>query len=774
MQFTAIVQSASNPAVAWQVNGIPGGNSSVGTITPSGAATASYTAPANVSGVLTVMVAAVLQADSSKVGSATLTINPAPAPSVTISPANSTVVAGGSVQFAANVQNAPQAVVWEVNRIQLGTPASGTISATGFYAAPSQIPNPPVVTITALLQTNPSVSASTTLTIVSPPVSLSISPTTANVEAGQTLQFTADVQNSSAAVVWQVNSVTGGDAADGTIAPSDAYSATYSAPNVSNALTVTVAAVLQSDPPLSASSGVTVLPSNAFTGVYSWRNDDRLTGQNSQETTLTPSNVHSTQFGKLFGCPVDGAIFAQPLYVRNVTVPSQGTHNVVYVATEHDSIYAFDADNLCQTLWQISLMDPGASTVPAGDLPGQTDILPEIGITGTPVIDAATATLYVVAKTKGIQNGSPVYVQKLHALDLTTGAEKFNGPAAIQATVAGIGGGTLNGRISFDSLTANQRAALLLAGGNVYVAFDSYDDTDPFHGWLFAYTAADLQAIPAVFNTTPNGSHGGIGESGAAPSSDANGNIFVATSDGTFDANTSGDDYAETLLKLQVSAGSFSLADTFTPLNQLILNLTHKYFGSSGVLLLPDALGYSAHPNLALTANQAGDLYLLDRTNLGGFNSGGPVQNISLAGAIFGTPAFWSANNNVYVAAAGDNLRALPLSNGLLGSPSCSPPSSCSPDTFALFGASPVISWDGTNAGSGIVWALDTSGYITSEAAILRAYDASNLSNPLYSSSVAAGDPQAAGLAVKFAVPTVANGRVYVGTQGELSVFGLQ
>src|SRR5690348_16503507 len=282
MQFTAIVQSASNPAVAWQVNGIPGGNSSVGTITPSGAATASYTAPANVSGVLTVMVAAVLQADSSKVGSATLTINPAPAPSVTISPANSTVVAGGSVQFAANVQNAPQAVVWEVNGIQLGTPASGTISATGFYAAPSQIPSPSVVTITALLQTNPSVSASTTLTIVSPPVSLSISPTTANVASGGSQQFTATVQNSSAPVTWEVNGISGGGQADGTIASTGSDAAAYTAPTVTSPLTVTVTAVLQSDPSIAASSGVTVLPSNTFAGVYSWRNDNNLTGQNSQ------------------------------------------------------------------------------------------------------------------------------------------------------------------------------------------------------------------------------------------------------------------------------------------------------------------------------------------------------------------------------------------------------------------------------------------------------------------------------------------------------------
>lgn len=780
MQFTASVQNASNPAVTWEVNGIPGGNSSVGTITPSGAATASYQAPANVSGVLTVTIAAVLQADSTKSGSATLTVNPSPAASITISPANASVVAGGSVQFNANVQNAPPAAIWEVDGIQLGTPTSGTISATGFYAAPQQIPTPPVVTITAFLQTNPSVSASTTLIIVPPPVSLSISPTTANVATGQTVQFTANVRNSSEGVIWQVNGQPGGDSATGTISPSGTYTATYTAPTNIPAnptpFTVMVTAALQDNSAVSAPAGVTVVPSNAFTGVYSWRNGNSLTGQNPQETTLTPSNVNSTHFGKLFGCAVDGAIFAQPLYVSNVSIPNMGTHNVVYVVTENDSVYAFDADNLCQTLWQVSFIDlaAGINTVAASDpnLSGETDIVPKIGITGTPVIDPATATLYCVAKTK--ENG--VYMQRLHALDLTNGAEKFGGPTVITATVPGMGDGSAFGQISFNSLslTENQRAALLLAGGNVYVAFDSYDDTDPFHGWLFAYNAGNLQAAPAVFNGTPNGSHGGIGESGAAPSSDASGNVFVATSDGTFDGNTGGTDYAETLLKLQGGAGSFSIADTFTPFNQLTLNLLRKPLGSTGVLLLPNSAG-SAVP-LAIAGNEAGNLYVLNRDNLGGFALGGPdnvVQTLSFAGSIFGTPAYWAGNNTVYVAATGDSLRTLPLTNGTLISPSCSPPNSCSADAFALFGASPIISWDGANVASGIVWALDTSGYTTGEPAILRAYDATNLANKLYASP-GAGDPQAAGLAVKFAVPTVANGRVYVGTQGELSVFGLQ
>jgi hypothetical protein len=240
--------------------------------------------------------------------------------------------------------------------------------------------------------------------------------------------------------------------------------------------------VLQTVPPISASAGVTIIQASAFTGVLSWRNDNSLTGQNPKEIALTPSNVNASTFGKLFGCSVDGQIYAQPLYVPNVTLANI-TRNIVYVATEHDSVYAFDADAIpCQTLWQVTFLNSAAAitAVPSTDIPGQIDVVPEIGITGTPVIDPATATLYVVAKENG------TYVQRLHALDVINGSEKFGGPAIIQAVVSGIGDGSAAGLISFRSmnLTENQRSALLLTGGNVYVAFDSYSDVDPFHGWL--------------------------------------------------------------------------------------------------------------------------------------------------------------------------------------------------------------------------------------------------------------------------------------------------
>ena len=418
VQFVVTVQNASNPAVTWEVNGIPGGNSAVGTITPAGAATASYLAPASVAATVMVTVSAVLQADRVTSGSATVRVSPSSAAQITISPPNASVVEGTSLQFSAAVQNGPQAVIWQVNNIDGGNATFGTVSSSGFYTAPSRIPNPSVVIITALLATNSAISGSTSITIIAPSVSISISPSTANLATNQALQFTATVQNSNAGVVWQVSAPPADSSeAIGTITASGSYTAPGNVPSDAN---LTVTAVLQTTPPISASAGVTIVPPGSFTGVYSWRNDNSLTGQNTREATLTLSNVGGGQFGKLFGCPVDGQIYAQPLYVSGVAIPNQGTFDVVYVATEHDSVYAFDADtSSCEVLWQASFIDSAASvtTVPASDLGQQQDIVPEIGITGTPVIDPATATLYVVAKTK--ENG--VYVQRLHALDLDNG-----------------------------------------------------------------------------------------------------------------------------------------------------------------------------------------------------------------------------------------------------------------------------------------------------------------------------------------------------------------
>ena len=515
-----------------------------------------------------------------------------------------------------------------------------------------------------------------------------------------------------------------------------------------------------------------ILPVLAFLGfstfgqtdVLTYHNDNMRTGQNTTEGILTPSNVNSTTFGKLLSLPTDGYVYAQPLVKSNVSIPGQGVHNVLFVATEHDSVYAFDAEGLTTTpLWQVSFINPsaGITTVPTGDV-FTDDIVPEIGITGTPVIDPQSGTLYVVAKTK--ENGT--YFQRLHALDITSGAERFGGPAAIQATVAGTGDGTDGVNINFDPLLQNQRAALLLANGVVYIAFASHGDNDPYHGWVLGYDAATLQQV-AVFNDTPNGSRGGIWQGGNGPAADSSGNIFVISGNGTFDANNPGSaDFGDSFM--QLTGGSLALLDFFTPFYQAFLDANDIDLGSSGPLLLPDQTG-SAHPHLVLSAGKDGNAYLVDRDNMGQFN---PTDNSQIvqtvvvsSNEVYGAPAFWA--NNIYFLPNQDVLEAFQLSGGLVSSL----PTSQASTVFGFPGASPAISANGS--ANGIVWVLDNSAFAAGGPAVLHAYDATNVATELWNSSQAANFSDQAGPAVKFTVPTVANGKVYVGTQSEITIYGL-
>jgi hypothetical protein len=510
------------------------------------------------------------------------------------------------------------------------------------------------------------------------------------------------------------------------------------------------------------------LPFSAFgqTDVLTHHNDNMRTGQNTSESVLTPSSVNSTAFGKLLSLPTDGYVYAQPLYKSNVLIPGQGLRNVLFVATEHDSVYAFDADGVTTTpLWQVSFINPsaGITTVPSGDVVSP-DIVPEIGITGTPVIDPQTGTLYVVAKTE--ENG--IYFQRLHALDITTGAEKLGGPVVIKASVPGTGNGSSAGTLPFDPLIGNQRAALLLANGVVYIAFASHGDLGSYHGWVLAYGAATLQQV-AVFNDTPNGSEGGIWQGGNGPAADSSGNVFVISGNGTFDANAGGVDFGDSFLKL--NASGLTVMDFFTPFNQAFLSAGDVDLGSSGPLLL-DQPG-TAHPHLVLGAGKDGNAYLVDRDNMGHFNAVNNsqiVQTITVSPTVspnefYGAPAFWE--NNIYFLAELDVLKAFQLSGGLLSTT----PTSQASTVFGRRGASPAISANGST--NGIVWVLDNGAFLASGPAVLHAYDATNVAVELWNSSQAANSRDQAGPAVKFTVPTVANGKVYVGGQGQLTVYGL-
>lgn len=509
--------------------------------------------------------------------------------------------------------------------------------------------------------------------------------------------------------------------------------------------------------------------SRAGTSVLTSHNDNARTGLNTNETVLTPANVASTNFGLLFTQPVDGFVYAQPLVMTNVLIPGKGAHNVVFVATEHDGVYAFDADNDSGSnslpLWQTSFINPaaGVTSVPSADV-GCTDLLPEIGITSTPVIDPVSGTIYVEAKTEELTNGVTTFVHRLHALDVTTGAEKFGGPVVIQVSVPGSGDGNDGaGNVPFDPMMHMNRPGLLLSQGVVYLAYASHCDNSPYHGWVIGYDAHTL-ALSNIFNTTPNGGLGGIWQSGAGPAADADGNIFVMTGNGTFDSTTN-NDYGDSFLRISTTNG-LQLADYFTPFNQDALSSADEDLGSGGPMLLPDAVGSVAHPHLLVGCGKEGKIYLLDRDNMGKFRSANDNQIVEeLPNAVGGTwssPAFF--NNTIYFFGSGDVLNAFPISQAFI-SPT---PSAQGPDSFGFPGATPSISAHGTN--NGIVWVIETDNYGNNGPAILHAYDATNVASELYNSDNVNQDP---GGAAKFAVPTIANGKVYAGAQYTLAVYGL-
>ena len=510
----------------------------------------------------------------------------------------------------------------------------------------------------------------------------------------------------------------------------------------------------------------------AQVSVTTYHNDVARTGQNSQETILTPSNVAGGQFGRLFTVALDGFAVAQPLYLPAVSIAG-GTHNVLYVATEHDSLYALDADT-GSVYRQISLIPAGGRTLVPADFGGCADIVPEVGITGTPVIDPVSGTLYVVAKS--YVNGS--YVQYLHAIDVTSFEEKFGGPTLIQATVPGAGYDAVGGVVSFDALTQNQRAALLLVNGHVVIGWSSHCDNDPWHGWLMSYAAGSLTR-EAVLNTSPNGRRGGIWMSGGGPAADANGDIFFPTGNGTWNGTS---DFGDSIVELgPLVNGAWPVVDYFTPHDQSTLNQHDNDVASGGLVLLPPV---ASGRLLLAQQGKAGTIYLLDRTNLGGYcvaeipacSGSDPqiVQEIVGASAgVWGSPAYW--NGNLYWAGSNDPITAYSIDANGSGKLSTSP-TSHTPQIFAFTAPIPSVSANGNL--DGIVWAMDGS----SENSVclagknclgLYAYDATNLSHVLYESTKAAGNRDSPGSAVKYGTPTIANGKVYVGAQYAVSVYGL-
>jgi hypothetical protein len=667
--------------------------------------------------------------------------------SIAVSPQGLSIPLGVSQQLTAqgsfsnsSTQNLTGSVSWSSSNSSIATVSTAGLVqslATGS------------VTFTA---TENSVSGATSAT-VGPAVSVSVTPATAAVNVGQSQQFTAKVANTSnVAVTWSVDGTPGGSTTAGTISASGLYE-TPAVPG-----THTVAATSNLDSSKSAQASVT----DQYGGIFTYHNDIGRTGQNLNETILTPANVNSAQFGQLFSFGVDGAIYGQPLYAGSVTIAGQGVHNVVYVVTENDSVYSFDADGKTSTaLWHVNFTNAatGITTVPAANVNDSAFPTGYIGITSTPVIDPVGGVLYVVAYT--LENSQ--YVYRLHALDMASGAEKFGGPVVIQATVSGTGDDSNGGQLPLDQNQELQRPGLLLVNGVLYIGFGSHADTPPWHGWLLAYNATTLQQT-AAYITTPDSGEGAIWESGCGPAADSSNNVYVVTGNGTFDANTGGPDYGDSILKLMPS--NLSVADWFTPFDEATLGAGDIDLGSGGALLLPDQPG--PHPHLLVESGKEGRIYLIDRDNMGHFNPTYDTQIVQEVyqeiGSNFSTPSYWQ--ENVYFAAWNDNLKTFALSNGLLSVT----PVAESPNVFGYVGTTTSVSANsGTN---GIVWAVDWSQGNTGGPAVLYAYNATNVADELYSSTqVASRD--GLGPSAKFTVPTIINGKVYVGTAAALSVFGL-
>ncbi len=511
--------------------------------------------------------------------------------------------------------------------------------------------------------------------------------------------------------------------------------------------------------------GTPTPPTATVAAVLTYHNDNARTGQNTLETTLTTANVNSTSFGKTGFDSVDGKVDAEPLYVPGETI-NGATHNVLYVVTEHDSAYAFDADS-GTVLWHVSAAKTGETSTDSRNC-GQ--VAPEIGITSTPVIDPKAGphgTIYLVAASK---DSSGNYYQRIHALDLTTGAEQTGSPMTIAPTYPSMGPLSSNGQLVFDPKQYNERAGLLLLNGVVYIAYSSHCDIEPYTGWVIGYNENTL-AQTTVLNLTPNGSEGSVWQSGAGPAADSSGNIYFLDANGTFDTSQTAsgfpakNDYGNAFMKLATSGGKLAVADYFIMSNTIAESNADQDLGSGGALLLPDETDSSGMVrHLAVGAGKDANIYVVDRDNMGKFNpsSNNIYQELQggLGGGEFGMPAYW--NGTVYYGAVGDAIRAFTIAQAKLPAT----PGSKTSHTFPYPGATPSVSSNGTT--NGIVWAEDNS-----SPAVLYAYDATNLSHELYDSNQAAGGRDQYGAGNKFITPMIANGKVYVGTTNGVAVFGL-
>jgi hypothetical protein len=733
-QFQATVTGSTNTAVQWEVNQTAGGSAQTGTISSSGL----YTAPPTTVP-MQVTVTAVSQADPTKIANASVTVNPINAPpviSVTIAPTTATLAISTNQQFTATVTGTNNtAVTWSVDGVAGGNMTVGTINTSGLYTAPATAGGH---TITATSVVDKTKSASATVAVLS----LSVAPASLKLALQGVQQFTATVQGTTnTSVTWSVDGVAGGNSMVGTITSGGLYTA----PGTAGTYTVTATSVALPSYSVNATVNVVNAPPGTVS-VLTYHNDDVRDGANTNETTLTPANVNSQQFGKLYSYPVDGQIYAQPLYVPNLTVAGV-VHNVVFIETENDTVYAFDADGLQQTaLWQRHLATP----LQINDDEG---IKPLLGITSTPVIDNTTNTMYVL--TDGLESGNKVF--RLHALNLSNGGEEFGGPVIVTGTVPGTGQDSKNGQITLET-DCYQRNGLALdpATNAVYITFGHCA-----HGWILAYDKASLQQI-AIMNDTNDGAGGGLW--GGTPAvDDTTGDIYLITG---VDLDDPAPDYNDSALRLQ--AGTLNVLDYFKPSNEQILRDNDADFGSGSPIIMPD--NPSQYPHELIGGGKDGRIFVINRDNMGGYQMTDHVIQDVQTGTqqfdnIFSTPTLW--NNTIYYHEAQDVVQAFSWdpNTGLISTS----PIMQGTITYGGHGANASLSSNGSS--TAILWDLDTTNAGSGGAAILHAYDATNLQTELYNSDQAGGR-DTAGPAVKFTLPTIADGLVFVGTASELDVYG--
>ena len=624
----------------------------------------------------------------------------------------------------------------------------------------------------------PLVSAPTAaISVTTPPLpTVTISPRQASLTYSQTQQFTATAQSGNS-VLWTVDGVPSGNSTVGTISTTGLYTPPA---------TPGTHTVVATDSLLPANSGNVTVAVTDITGVFTYHDDVARTGQNLHEYLLTPAKVAAGTFGKRWSCTVDGGVYAQPLYVANLRIGG-GVHNVLIVATMHDTVYAFDADSAaCVVYWQTAYIN-NATNVSSTSAAGCSDVLTEYGITGTPVIDPVAQTLYLVTNT----TESGVVTFRLRAVNLLTGTER-TASTVIAATVPGTGDG--GSTVTFNPAMQHQRLALTLTAGGVFVGFGSHCDIAPWHGWLMRFDATTL-AQTAVFNSTPNGTAGGIWSSGGGPAVDSSGSLYLTTGNGTFDDVNSivppaapGNDFGESYVSL--NPATLAVRDFYTPSQTQLWSNADEDLASSGVTVLPDGAGPAAHPNVLVGSDKLGHLWMIDRSNMSHFSSSADntVQFLTLpntttcgggsAGTgecVFSTQGYW--NGNIYVATKSGPLMQLPLSGGLLpgNAQQIAVPASQSIEFYGYPTPTPMISASPT--GNGVVWVLDnnangtTNGSVAQGAAVLRAYNATSLGSTLYTSSASGADVGPP--AVKFTVPVIANGRVYVAGGQQVTAYGL-